>query len=84
MFSSGGGADGKKIPESAFCAMLENPEGFPLWEFSTCVFFVVPMAIIMVLYIRMGLQIRSRTKHTTALGKDMDLTILFTWSIGVN
>lgn len=61
-------ADQSPIQDSAFCAMLDNPRGFPLWELSTCIFFVVPMLVIMVLYIRMGLQIRSRTRHTAALG----------------
>lgn len=62
--------DGSPIADSAFCAMLTvNPGGFPLWEVSTCVFFVLPMTIIMVLYVRIGLRIRSRTKHTQALGE---------------
>lgn len=58
------------IPESAFCGMLESGQnGFPIWEVSTCVFFIIPMAIIMVLYMRIGMRIRSRTKHTQALGE---------------
>lgn len=61
--------DNSTIYKSAFCAMLENPPGFPLWELSSCLFFVIPMVIIMVLYGRMGYQIRSRTKHSIALGK---------------
>ncbi|XP_055676900.1 neuropeptides capa receptor [Lutzomyia longipalpis] len=60
--------DNSTILDSAFCAMLENPEGFPLWELSTCIFFVVPMVVIVVLYTRIGLRIRSRTRHTVALG----------------
>lgn len=67
LFSS---ADDSDIQDSAFCAMFTgSPGGFPLWEVSTCVFFVIPMAVIMVLYVRIGLRIRSRTKHTQALGK---------------
>ncbi|XP_058062899.1 neuropeptides capa receptor [Anopheles bellator] len=58
----------KKIHDSAFCAMLSNPEGFPLWELSTCLFFAFPMLIMVVLYARMGMQIRSRTQRTVELG----------------
>lgn len=49
--------------------MLDNPESFPLWEVSTCVFFAFPMVIMVILYSRMGLKIRSRSRHTLALGK---------------
>ncbi|XP_058455081.1 neuropeptides capa receptor [Malaya genurostris] len=59
---------GEKILDSAFCAMLSNPEGIPLWELSTCLFFVIPMVVMVVLYGRMGLQIRSRTQRTEELG----------------
>lgn len=55
--------------ESAFCAMLDNPPGFPLWEVSSLVFFVIPMIVMVVLYGRMGLQIRFRAKHTSVLGE---------------
>ncbi|XP_050089265.1 neuropeptides capa receptor isoform X1 [Anopheles aquasalis] len=58
----------EKIQDSAFCAMLSNPEGFPLWELSTCLFFAFPMLIMVVLYGRMGMQIRSRTQRTAELG----------------
>lgn len=57
-----------------------NPGGFPLWEVSTCVFFVIPMTVIMVLYVRIGLRIRSRTKHTQALGNENErLGWSFVW-----
>jgi hypothetical protein len=59
----------EEIPDSAFCAMLDNPDNFPLWELSTCVFFAFPMVIMVILYGRMGLKIRSRTRHTVALGE---------------
>ena len=49
--------------------MLDNPPGFPLWELSSLVFFAIPMAVMIILYVRMGLQIKFRSKHTTALGK---------------
>lgn len=59
----------QEIPDSAFCAMLQIPERIPLWELSTCLFFAVPMAVMVVLYGRMGMQIRSRTQRTLELGR---------------
>ncbi|CAO1392040.1 unnamed protein product [Diamesa hyperborea] len=58
----------ESINDSAFCAMLDNPDQFPLWEVSFAVFFAIPMLIMLILYGRMGLKIRSRTRHTAALG----------------
>jgi hypothetical protein len=61
-----------RIEESAFCAMLDNalPSNWPMYELSAFLFFLGPMLIIAVLYIRMGLTIKSRmikfpseTKH---------------------
>lgn len=49
--------------------MLSNPPGFPLWEVSSLVFFAIPMAVMVILYGKMGLQIRFRSKHTSVLGK---------------
>lgn len=49
--------------------MLDNPDQFPLWEVSFAVFFAIPMLIMLILYGRMGLKIRSRTRHTVALGE---------------
>lgn len=49
--------------------MLDNPPGFPLWELSSLVFFAIPMVVMIVLYARMGLQIRFRSKHASVLGK---------------
>ena len=34
---------GEPIIESAFCAMLQQPKDFPLFELATCFFFVIPM-----------------------------------------
>ncbi|XP_067643459.1 neuropeptides capa receptor [Eurosta solidaginis] len=51
----------KIIPESAFCSMINYPDNFPLFEVSFCVFFVVPMFIIFILYGKMGAQIRFST-----------------------
>lgn len=63
--------DNEVIPESAFCGMLESgPSGFPIWEVSTCAFFIIPMSVILVLYFRIGMRLRARTKHTLALGED--------------
>ncbi|CAG9128583.1 unnamed protein product [Plutella xylostella] len=44
--------------ESAFCAMLELPAWY-LCELSSLLFFVLPGLIILALYVRMGLRIRS-------------------------
>jgi hypothetical protein len=61
-----------QIAESAFCAMLDQavPSHWPMYEFSAFLFFLGPMMIIVILYIRMGVTIRSRmikfpgeTKH---------------------
>ncbi len=65
------GLDGRKILDSAFCAMLSNPPG--LWEVSSLVFFAIPMVVMIILYGRMGLQIRFRSKHTSVLGKLIEL-----------
>ena len=59
----------RTINDSAFCAMLDKPAQFPLWEVSFAVFFAIPMLIMLILYGRMGLKIRSRTRHTVALGE---------------
>ncbi|KAL0134802.1 hypothetical protein PUN28_001520 [Cardiocondyla obscurior] len=58
---------GNYSADSAICGMLlpDMPK-FPLYELSCIVFFLIPMFIIFVLYTRMGLQIKSRTKK--ALG----------------
>ncbi|XP_049315193.1 neuropeptides capa receptor isoform X3 [Bactrocera dorsalis] len=49
------------IPESAFCSMSHYPEEFPLFEISFCFFFVIPMLLIIILYGKMGAQIRFST-----------------------
>ncbi|XP_059609125.1 neuropeptides capa receptor isoform X2 [Phlebotomus argentipes] len=56
------------ILDSAFCGLLGNPKGFLLLELSTCIFFIIPMIVMVVLYTKIGLRIRSRTRHTVALG----------------
>lgn len=74
----------QEIPDSAFCAMLDNPDKFPLWEVSTCVFFTFPMLIMVVLYSRMGLKIRSRSRHTLALGESHSKYFFFRGSLFVS
>ncbi|XP_069968119.1 neuropeptides capa receptor isoform X2 [Bactrocera oleae] len=49
------------IPESAFCSMSHYPDEFPLFEISFCFFFVIPMLLIIILYGKMGAQIRFST-----------------------
>jgi len=52
---------GNFLIESAFCALLDSniyPENYPVYELSSFVFFIFPMCILCVLYIRMGLKIR--------------------------
>nr|CAD7415339.1 unnamed protein product [Timema poppensis] len=62
------------VLESAFCAMLDEniPVDWPIYEMSSFIFFIVPMLVILVLYILMGLKIRSRTNQ--ALGKRFSST----------
>lgn len=57
---------GLSIPESAFCAMLEEnqPTHWPLVEMATFIFFIVPMGILCLLYLRIGIRIRR-----TSLGR---------------
>ncbi|XP_076760172.1 neuropeptides capa receptor [Xylocopa sonorina] len=49
--------------ESAICVMLrENmPQQFPLYQLSCILFFLIPMAFIAVLYLRIGLRIQNDT-----------------------
>ena len=53
----------KEIPESAFCTV--NPAKTPsyLFESSTFLFFVIPMIIMLILYIRMGLTIHNQRSN---------------------
>ncbi|XP_068142444.1 neuropeptides capa receptor [Drosophila tropicalis] len=54
--------DNTSIMESAFCSMSpEITKEIPLFEASFCIFFVIPMFLIILLYGRMGFKIRSRT-----------------------
>ncbi|XP_014487522.1 PREDICTED: neuropeptides capa receptor-like [Dinoponera quadriceps] len=58
---------GNYSADSAICAMLlpDMPD-FPLYELSCIVFFLIPMLVILIVYTRMGIRIRSSTKD--ALG----------------
>jgi neuromedin U receptor 1 len=54
---------GQAIPESAFCILQdENPPN--LFEVATFIFFIVPMGILCLLYLRIGIRIRR-----TSLGR---------------
>ncbi|XP_066999974.2 neuropeptides capa receptor-like [Anabrus simplex] len=50
---------GQIVDESAFCAMLEEnvPAHYPVYELSFLLFFLIPMLVMIVLYVRMGLTI---------------------------
>lgn len=56
---------GNYSADSAICAMLlpEMPK-LPLYELSCIVFFLMPMLVILVVYTRMGLKIKSSTRET--------------------
>jgi hypothetical protein len=45
-----------------------RPNGWPAWEFSCFAFFLLPAGLILVLYCRMGLRIRARSKNHLGKG----------------
>ena len=51
------------ISDSAFCT-IEGPKGWPLFELATILFFILPMILLSLLYIRIGIRIRR-----TSLGR---------------
>jgi len=57
---------GVPVLQSAFCGMLDIPE--MLYEFSSLVFFLVPMVALVVLYTRMGLKIRRQGQQVLQEG----------------
>lgn len=63
-----------RIEESAFCAMLDNAKPFywPMYELSAFLFFLGPMVIIAMLYIRMGITIRRRVIKFPGEAKRLD------------
>ncbi|XP_012268179.2 neuropeptides capa receptor-like [Athalia rosae] len=53
---------GLHVEDSAICAMLQHSmPPFPLYELSCVIFFFIPMLFILILYVRMGLKIRSKS-----------------------
>ncbi|XP_034481709.1 neuropeptides capa receptor isoform X2 [Drosophila innubila] len=59
--------DGTKIQDSAVCSIdLDFPEKYPIFELSFCIFFIIPMILIILLYGCMGAKIRARA--TEVLG----------------
>ena len=60
---------GNLVMESAFCAMLESnrPEAWPLLQISSFVFFLIPMFVMVFLYTRMGVKLRTTGKISREL-----------------
>merc|ERR1711953_871044 len=54
--------NGPPAPESAFCAMLDIPEWYPVHEISFIVFFLVPVLLLAFLYVSMVVVIRRAAK----------------------
>ena len=62
---------GETMKDSSFCAMLIPniyPEGFPVYELSAVIFFVIPAGLLMFLYISMGISLHLSMKPVTASG----------------
>ncbi|XP_046666090.1 neuropeptides capa receptor-like [Homalodisca vitripennis] len=59
------------LEESAFCALLEEniPHNLPIYEISFFIFFVLPLCILLVLYTKIGLRIRSKSLDKNIDGK---------------
>ncbi|XP_039295162.1 neuropeptides capa receptor-like [Nilaparvata lugens] len=57
---------GITVPESAFCGLLKEniPQNAPIYELSTICFFLVPMFIIVLLYVRIRRVVRDRNRHS--------------------
>ncbi|XP_034946503.1 neuropeptides capa receptor-like [Chelonus insularis] len=54
---------GEVSEDSAICAMLlPDMPNFPLYELSCVIFFLIPMIIILVVYVRMGFMIRKSAR----------------------
>lgn len=54
---------GQPILESAFCALLDEhrPKEWPLYEMASFIFFIQPMAILCLLYLRIGVRLRRKS-----------------------
>ncbi|KAF6216164.1 hypothetical protein GE061_000503 [Apolygus lucorum] len=59
---------GNELAVTAFCAMLKEniPKGFPIYELSFLLFFLVPLKIIVILYILIGRKIQSSGNELAA------------------
>ncbi|XP_059080613.1 neuromedin-U receptor 1-like isoform X3 [Tigriopus californicus] len=56
---------GNYLEESAFCALLDDniyPKNYPVHQLSSFLFFIFPMGILVILYIRMGFRIRQTSE----------------------
>lgn len=59
----------EKMKDSAYCAMeISNiyPEGFPVYELSAIVFFVIPAGLLMFLYISMAITLHLSMRGVVA------------------
>ncbi|KAF6202370.1 hypothetical protein GE061_004769 [Apolygus lucorum] len=65
---------GNDLPETAFCAMLEDnkPKWLPIYEFSFLLFFLVPMMMIIVLYVLIWMKL-SANMNSSAQRDDRHL-----------
>ncbi|XP_023320679.1 neuropeptides capa receptor [Eurytemora carolleeae] len=73
---------GNQVVESAFCAMLDvniEPQWYPVHELSFLVFFLVPVILLSVSYIRIGIMINRsaklnlrRSRHRQSRGSPLD------------
>ncbi|XP_043466372.1 neuropeptides capa receptor-like [Leptopilina heterotoma] len=56
---------GNESKDSAICAMLlPDMPHYPLYEMSCLIFFLIPMIIIFILYVRMGLKIHKSARNS--------------------
>ena len=58
--------DDKTILESAFCTIIQ-PKGYPLFESATFIFFLVPMILLSLLYIRIVIRLHRTTLSDAGL-----------------
>lgn len=56
------------LQESAFCAMISQPDAIPLAEISSIIFFIIPMIVIIYQYTNMGIVIHRTTKNNDKFG----------------
>lgn len=58
---------GPELKESALCRMIESPP-IPIWELSAILFYILPLALLLVFYTRIVIEIQNRLKDNSALG----------------